>query len=626
LLSLLGIAGYGIYRNTQQMAKVVQEVNKDVEAPVPDSKTNKKSEEVPTPLKPPPSDAELHPNPVTAADFSINLKASAITSPDNSVIEILIDSAGLDVVAELEKKRDLPSEWKNLTTRWSWERKMPGQDVWMTIDGELSERLKITGKERLNTEFRVIAIVSSQSGESFQRIDSKIIRVAKITPPPPPAYKPDDFEIDTRFVLKGNEDGQEIEIPLETGVRGAVAKGMIKPKIGVDAGNYETTWNWFVKQPNIPPTIDWKPIEDAKGDILPITKDFAPNSEIRCEATLKFESGDLFVVKSREPPLKISGVLTATIDLREVIKSASIRDLKFPIEIPATLEAITRNESRGDRVNAFGLETQLDAKSGRRIVNPIFRNVRNFTSDTDLRMLEDLENKLKDFQKTHKEIRKKIDALQAVCENKGKDVLWARDIQMIIKDKENDGFTSLKVALVSSLWKAEAAIEKYETYIKGDDKLDSKEKEDLQKFVQSNGWVIIPPANFSNFEGFLSSLLDFRTFWKEEAGSLRDIGGTPKKLCDSLLMEIQDYENDQTNLLRDSVSIETKENAFDVVSKSNSLKGNNGSLEKSKSKRELGNFGMTIVFKFIGGVQADNPLTPASVPSDVGQKEHARVR
>ncbi|MBU6173179.1 MAG: hypothetical protein KGQ60_05210 [Planctomycetes bacterium] len=597
LLAFLGLAGYGIYRNTPRVSQVVKETKKEPEAPVNDSQNNDNSgkdrppKDSPIPVPPPP------PVPVTAADFKLSLEVPSLPSTDASVIEVQISAEALKAVAKIEPLKLLPAEWKQWEAKWKWQRKEPNL-FWKDLDGESTDQLSITDKEPITTEFKVIAIVSnSPSGQSLPPIESKIIRVAKVAPPPPPAYKPEDFDLDIRFILKGNQDGKP-DIPLQTGVRGAIAEGVIKPKNGVDAEEYQATYKWILKSS---PTEE-KPIPNASDATLLVTRDLPSNSAMRCEATIKFDSGVEIVVKSRGPPLQIADVLAATIDLQDVLKSPSIPDLSFPIEIPDSLQAIAKGNNRGDGISAFGLKLQKDPKFAASVVKPVFRNLKSSADNVESKKLVELEIKLTDYQKNHKEIRKKIDALKAVCQNKGKDIEWAMNILGEINANDGADFTTFKGALIPLVRKAQDAIDGYN----GKFLMNAPSQEDLSSFKDiaiKNGWLYPVPPNGGGreFNYFMNSLKEFKSFWEEDAGSLKDLGRTPKKLFDSLLKEIEDFENDQRKLLLESVSIETKADAFAIYAKSKSTGEDEDSLAVKDKK--LGDFGMCIMLKFINEEQ-----------------------
>jgi hypothetical protein len=607
LLAFLGLAGYGIYRNTPRVSQVVKETKKEPEAPVNDSQNNDNSgkdrppKDSPIPVPPPP------PVPVTAADFKLSLEVPSLPSTDASVIEVQISAEALKAVAKIEPLKLLPAEWKQWEAKWKWQRKEPNL-FWKDLDGESTDQLSITDKEPITTEFKVIAIVSnSPSGQSLPPIESKIIRVAKVASPPPPAYKPEDFDLDIRFILKGNQDGKAVDIPLQLGALGAEAQGSIKPKRDTITPNYQTTWKWFVKPENKQEEL----IQDASGEMMPIVKNIGPNSEIRCEVTIKFESGAEIAVKSQESSLKIADALIATIDLREVLKSPSIRDLSFPIEIPTAIEGIVKDERQGNRISAFGLKLQKDPAYRNSVVNPAFRNLKSFAEDTETKSLDELEEKLKAYQKKHKEILKKIDALKAVCENKGRDAPWAINIVQIIETDRDRSLEKRKIDLSNLVDRFRFFMDQYKSIFEAK-KQNRKQADDA--FIaeaMEKKWVS-PSATPSDCQLFLKLMLAFLQFWEEPAPSLGN-NNTPEKHYMDLIKDIEQHNEFVRDLLEISVSIDTKENAFAIHSKSKSSDALGGVVLSTKDK-ELADFGMRIILRFSDG--ESDKTDPASKKSD----------
>jgi len=602
LLLLLGLAGYGIYKNTPQISLGAN----DPQRPERDQldEQQRKQEEVQREQqereqqekqKLEQEQQRIPTDDVTAAAFKLSLEVPSLPSTDASVIEVEVSAEALNAVAKIEPLKPLPAEWEQWKVIWKWQRKEL-DSIWKDMDNGSTAQIGITNKEAIKTEFRVIAIVSNlSSGQSLPPIESKIIKVSNVTSPPPPAYKSEDFDLNIQFILKGNQDGRPIDIPLQTGVRGAIAEGAIKPKIGVDAGGYKATYKWILK--SSPP--EEKPIPNASDANLPITRDLPPKSAISCEATIKFDSGAEIVVKSRDPPLQIADVLAATIDLQDVLKSSSIPDFIFPIEIPNSLEAIAKGNNRGEGISAFGFKLQKDPNFAASVVKTAFRNLKASAENADTKKLIELEGKLKDYQKNHKEIRKKIDALKAVCQNKGKDIEWAMNIVNVINTNDSADFTTFKNALIPLVRKAQDAIEEYNKSFPSTVTSPPNDMSAFKAIAMRNRWFNpVPPDSVDReFNGFLVSLKEFKSFWEEEARSLQDLGRTPRKLFDSLLREIDDFENDRRDLLRESVSFETKADAFAIYAKSKSA-GKDEDVLPEKDKK-LGDFGMCIMLKFI---------------------------
>lgn len=607
LVAFLGLAGYGIYRNTKQLSQVVKEAKTDVKRTGQDSTNIDELKKDPTAQAPTVPAPQPQPIPVAAADFQLSLEVPSLPSTEASVIEVQVFAEALNAVAKIEPLKPLPAEWEQWEAKWKWQRKEPNL-FWKDMDSGSTNQISITNKETITTEFRVIAIVSnSSSGQSLPPIESKIIRVAKVAPPPPPAYKPEDFDLDIRFILKGNQDGKAVDIPLQLGALGAEAQGSIKPKRDTITPNYQTTWKWFVKQENKQEEL----IQDASGEMMPIAKNIGPNSEIRCEVTIKFESGAEIVVKSQESSLKIADALIATIDLREVLKSPSIRDLSFPIEIPTAIEGIVKDERQGNRISAFGLKLQKDPTYRNSVVNPAFRNLKSFAEDTETKSLDELEEKLKAYQKKHKEILKKIDALKAVCENKGRDAPWAINIVQIIETDRDRSLEKRKIDLSNSVDRFRFFMDQYKSIFEAK-KQNRKQADDA--FIaeaMEKEWVS-PSATPSDCQLFLKLMLAFLQFWEEPAPSLGN-NNTPKKHYMDLIKDIEQHNEFVRDLLEISVSIDTKENAFAIHSKSKSSDALGGVVLSTKDK-ELADFGMRIILRFSDG--ESDKTDPASKKSD----------
>ncbi len=593
LVAFLGLAGYGIYRNTKQLSQVFKEAKTDVKRTGQDSTNIDELKKDPTAQAPTVPAPEPQPIPVAAADFQLSLEVPSLLSTEASVIEVQVSAEALNAVAKIEPLKPLPAEWEQWEAKWKWQRKEPNL-FWKDMDSGSTNQISITNKETITTEFRVIAIVSnSSSGQSLTPIESKIIKVVNVASPPPPAYKPEDFDLEIRFILKGNQDGQPIDIPLQSGVRGAIAEGFIKPKNGVDPGGYQATYKWILKSP-----IEEKQIQNASDAILRITRDLPPNAAMGCEATIKFDSGAEIVVKSRDPPPQIADALVVTIDLQDVLKSPSIRDFSFPIEIPTTIEAITKDDNHGYRISAFGLKLLKDPKFAASVVKPAFRNLKSSAEDEEAKKLEDLEEKLKDYQKAHKEVRRKIDALKTVCEKKGKDILWARSIVEIIESGQDRSLGKIKMDLSN-------VVDRYCLYVNQYKAIYVEKKQDKKRtdeaFIENaikQTW-----ADNSDSQLFLNSTLTFFKFWEEPVPSL-GINKTPAKYYMDLIKDIEQYEECVRGLVGSPVSINTKETAFLVSSKLKASEPKNSDGLSTKDK-DLSKFGMTIKIQCSDGDRVD---------------------
>jgi len=393
----------------------------------------------------------------------------------------------------------------------------------------------------------------------------------------------------------GQPDDAKYEILMPVGVYGSEAKASLRMKSKDQKSAMEkakTTWIWETKANNANNKEDhWEPIVSSGGEVLTVTTDIKPNSEIRARGEVLLGNGQsISLTPSRT--MRIADVVLIEIVINSDFLSGGKGNPIDNIEIALNINQETINSfSIGNyRLKPFGLNI-----ASRKTMKDLRRN----TDDANLALLV---TKVEELRSKRSAILSMLSDLKRVSYSK-RENSFCQNLAIAIRVDELETYVRFaEVRNDLAQWQAntELAISKYEAHLGSDRRLGREEKEDLlEKLPES-----IRP--------FVDQIPAYRIIWETELPSIK---GSPKGLVEKLVSEIAAYEQSLSELAKSEWIVDTKKDAFIVAANEPSAEENSGLSTQAK---RVASFSSKVVLRFVEGTASTAP-TASGTESAVQQ-------
>jgi len=380
------------------------------------------------------------------------------------------------------------------------------------------------------------------------------------------------------------QDDAKYEVSIPVGVYGSEAKASLRIKNKDQKSAIEkakTTWIWETKANNADNTGDhWEPIAPSGGEVLTVTTDIKPNSEIRARGEVLLGNGQSISLPPSRP-MRIADVVLIEIIINPNFLSGGKGNPIDNIEIALNINQETINAfSTGNyRLKPFGLNI-----ASRKTMKDLRRN----TDDANLVLLV---TKVEELRSKRSAILSMLSDLKRVSYSKRENA-FCQNLALAIRVDELESYVRFaEVRTDLAQWQAntEQTISKYEAHLGSDRKLGREEKEDLLKELPE---TVRPHVD---------QIPAYRIIWETELPSIKS---SPKGLVEKLVSEIAAYEQSLSELAKSEWIVDTKKDAFIVSANEASAEENSGLSTQAK---RVASFSSRVVLRFVEGSASTSP-------------------